>query len=155
MGTKENIGTAQHHGGIEQLGEFLKGLRELAESAFPKRCPTCGRIFETAAEFVAQTQPVRAGHSGVKAVQDENGVALLEIYRNCPCGSTLMDFFGERRDVSEKGLQRRRRFGELLDYLVSLGIDKALARAELLKAMRGEPSEVLKNIAPPSPRKTA
>jgi hypothetical protein len=143
----------QHH--IEQLGEFLNGLRELAESAFPKRCPTCGRTFESAAEFVAQTQPVRASHSGVKAAQDDNGVALLEIYRNCPCGSTLMDFFSERRDVSGKGLQRRQRFGELFDYLVSTGMDKAVARAELLKVMRGEPSEVLKSIAPPPQRKSA
>lgn len=145
---------SQHHH-IEQLGEFLNGLRELAESAFPKRCPTCGRTFESAAEFVAQTQPVRASHSGVKAAQDDNGVALLEIYRNCPCGSTLMDFFSERRDVSGKGLQRRQRFGELFDYLVANGMDKAIARAELLKVMRGEPSEVLKNIAPPSQRKSA
>lgn len=145
---------SQHHH-IEQLGEFLNGLRELAESAFPKRCPTCGRTFESAAEFVAQTQPVRASHSGVKAAQDDNGVALLEIYRNCPCGSTLMDFFSERRDVSDKGLQRRQRFGELFDYLVANGMDKAIARTELLKVMRGEPSEVLKNIAPPSQRKTA
>lgn len=136
--------------GIENLAGFLSGLRELAESSFPKKCPTCGRVFETAAEFVAQTQPVRASHSGVKAAQDDNGVALLEIYRNCPCGSTLMDFFSERRDVSEKGLMRRQRFGELYDYLVAGGMDKAVARAELLKVMRGEPSEVLKKIAPPA-----
>ena len=30
------------------------------------------------------------------------------------------------------------------------GMGKALARAELLKVMRGEPSEVLKKIAPPA-----
>ena len=135
---------------IDNLGDFLSGLRELAESSFPKKCPTCGRVFETAAEFVVQTQPVRVSHSGVKAAQDDNGVALLEIYRNCPCGSTLMDFFSERRDISEKGLMRRRRFGELYDYLVAGGMDKAVARAELLKVMRGEPSEVLKKIAPPA-----
>ncbi len=143
----------QHH--IEQLGEFLKGLRELAESAFPKRCPTCGRTFESAAEFVAQTQPVRASHSGVKTAQDDNGVALLEIYRNCPCGSTLMDIFSERRDVSERGQQRRQRFAELFGYLMASGMDKGIARAELIKVMRGEPSEVLRSIAPPPPRKTA
>jgi|GEM_PF-368435 len=141
--------------GIDNLGEFLQGLRELAESAFPKRCPTCGRTFETAAEFIARTQPVRTDHSGVKQSQDDNGVAMLELYRNCPCGSTLMDFFSERRDVSDKGLMRRQRFAELFDYLVANGMDKAIARAELLKVMRGEPSEVLKKIAPPSQRKSA
>jgi hypothetical protein len=144
-----------YHERAKQLAGFLNGLRELAESAFPKKCPTCGRVFESAAEFIAQTQPVRASHSGVKATQDDNGLALLEIYRNCPCGSTLMDFFSERRDTSDRGLQRRRRFGELLDYLVSNGMDKVIARAELLKVMRGEPSEVLKKIAPPNPRQSA
>ncbi len=134
---------------IDNAGDFLRGLRELAESAFPKRCPTCGREFRTAAEFVTQTQAVRASHSGVKAAQDDNGAALLEIYRNCPCGSTLMDFFNERRDVSERGLARRRRFAELHEYLVAQGVAAALARAELLKAMRGEPSELLRSISPP------
>ena len=139
----------QHEHGIDKLGDFLLGLRELAEASFPKRCPTCGRTFETAAEFVAQTQPVRADHSGVKASQSDNGVAMLELYRNCPCGSTLMDFFSERRDVSDKGLLRRKRFEELHAYLVTTGVDKVLARTELLKVMRGEPSELLKKIAPP------
>ena len=139
----------QHEHGIDKLGDFLLGLRELAEASFPKRCPTCGRTFETAAEFVAQTQPVRADHSGVKASQSDNGVAMLELYRNCPCGSTLMDFFSERRDVSDKGLMRRKRFEELHAYLVTTGVDKVLARTELLKVMRGEPSELLKKIAPP------
>ena len=139
----------QHEHGIDKLGDFLLGLRELAEASFPKRCPTCGRTFETAAEFVAQTQPVRADHSGVKASQSDNGVAMLELYRNCPCGSTLMDFFSERRDVSDKGLLRRKRFEELHAYLVTTGVDKVLARSELLKVMRGEPSELLKKIAPP------
>ncbi len=139
----------QHAPGIEKLDDFLHGLRELAEASFPKRCPTCERVFETAAEFIAQTQPVRASHSGVKQSQDDNGVAMLELYRNCPCGSTLMDFFSERRDVSDKGLLRRKRFGELHEYLVANGVDKALAHGELLKVMRGGSSDLLKNIAPP------
>lgn len=141
--------------GIDNLGEFLQGLRELAESAFPKRCPTCGRTFETAAEFIAQTQPVRSDHSGVKQSQDDNGVAMLELYRNCPCGSTLMDFFSERRDVSGKGLMRRQRFGELHEYLVANGVDKTIARNELLKVMRGGSSELLKKMAPPPQKKSA
>ena len=62
---------------------------------------------------------------------------------------TLMDFFSERRDVSDKGLQRRRRFAELLEYLVAQGVAAVLARAELIKALRGEPSELLRSIAPP------
>lgn len=135
--------------GIGDLAGFLDGLRELAESAFPKKCPSCGRIFESAETFIAETQPLRAGASGVKATQDDDGTAMLEIYRNCPCGSTLMDFFSERRDTSERGLARRRRFGELLDYLIAQHIEPALARAELIKAMRGQPSELLARIVPP------
>jgi hypothetical protein len=157
MGMKDEIDAARERMGVivqqahvmENATDFLHGLRELAESAFPKRCPACGRIFETAAEFLAQTRPVRADHSGVKPAQDDSGVAMLEIYRNCTCGSTLMDFFSERRDLSEKGLLRRRRFAELHAYLVLQGISGETARTELLKVMRGMPSELLQAIAPP------
>ena len=138
--------------GIGDLAGFLSGLRELAESAFPKQCPSCGRVYETAQDFIAQTQPLRSGASGVKATQDDGGAAMLEIYRNCVCGSTLMDFFSERRDTSDKGLMRRRRFGELHEYLVAQGVEPALARAELLKVMRGQPSELLARMAPPKAR---
>lgn len=130
-------------------GNFYAGLRELAESAFPKHCRNCGRVYATAADFIAATEPLAPDRSGLKQSTDDDGRAIVELFRNCVCGSTLMDCFNDRRDLSETGNRRRQRFGELLDYLEGQGLAKPTARAELIKVMRGQPSELLKRFAAP------
>lgn len=128
---------------------LFEGLTELAYSAFPKRCASCGRLYETAAEYLQATQPINAQVSGLKQSLDDDGSVIVEVFRNCVCGSTLMDVFNNRRDISDAGLRRRQRFGELLDYLVSQNLEFDVARAELLKVLRGESSSILKNFKPP------
>ena len=123
--------------------KLLKGLRALAETAFPKKCRNCGRIFKTAEQFLSETQDISASRSGLKEAEYDDGTKIVEAFRNCPCGSTLMDFFSDRRDLSEAGIQRRKRFEELLGFLDDKGIDRNTARMELLKIMRGEKSEIL------------
>ena len=98
---------------------LYEGLRELAASVFPKHCGTCGRTFETADAFIREAQSIRPEISGLKSVEDDDGSMIVELFRNCPCGSTLMDAFNDRRDLSDKGLKRRQRFGELIDYLTT------------------------------------
>ncbi len=127
---------------------LYQGLRELAESAFPKRCATCGRVYASAEEFLRETRTLRANSSGLKQSVDDDGSTIVELYRNCACGSTLMDFFVDRRDMSEAGLRRRRRFGELLERLVSAGLEREVARAELIKIVHGQPSEILRRFTP-------
>lgn len=122
---------------------LLAGLRALAESSFPKRCGTCGKVYESVADYVTQTDNLASGRSGLKQSQDDDGQTIIELFRNCSCGSTLMDFFSDRRDLSEAGEKRRRRFDELLAYLADRGLDRAVARAELLKVTHGQPSEIL------------
>lgn len=132
-----------------ELRDFYSGLRELAESAFPKRCRNCGRTYRDAAEFVAATAPLAADKSGLKQSRDDDGRAIVELFRNCVCGSTLMDCFNDRRDFSEAGLRRRQRFGDLLVHLEGQGLDPAIARSELLKVLRGQGSEILRRYAAP------
>lgn len=127
--------------------ELYAGLRALADSAFPKSCRNCGRKFETADEFVRLTERVGSGTSGLKQSCDDDGSKILEVFRNCPCGSTLMDCFSDRRDSSPAGLARREKFGQILDMFVSRGLDRTLARVELLKILRGEPSALIKPAA--------
>lgn len=134
---------------------FYAGLRELAESAFPKRCRNCGRTYQTADEFIAATQPLAPERSGLKQSLDDDGRAIVELFRNCECGSTLMDCFNDRRDLSEAGLRRRQRFGELVDYLAGQGLPRLTARDELLKVMRGQPSELLGNLKVTQPPPSA
>ncbi len=130
--------------------ELLAGLKALAASAFPKRCANCGRVYPDEAAYLNETLPVSAATSGLKSSEDDDGSTIVELFRNCACGSTLLDFFNDRRDDTEAGERRRARFGELLTYLTDRGLAPAEARNELRKVMRGEPSEVLQRFRPPS-----
>lgn len=129
---------------------LYEGLQALAESAFPKKCSTCERIFHDSEQFIKETEVVRPTVSGLKQTQDDDGSVIVELFRNCLCGSTLMDAFNDRRDLSDKGEKRRQRFAELQAYLVKEHtIESDVARDELLKVMRGESSELLSDISPP------
>jgi len=130
--------------------ELFSGLKALAESSFPKKCANCGRLFESANQFLLETQDINTSTTGLKQSEDEDGSKIVEVFRNCLCGSTLMDFFSDRRDFSEAGTIRREKFDELLNFLNENGLDRKIARAELLKVMRGEKSKVLSKIRPPT-----
>jgi len=129
---------------------LLAGLRALAESSFPKRCGNCGKVYDSVADYVAQTASIATDKSGLKQSRDDDGQTIIELFRNCTCGSTLMDFFSDRRDLSGAGEQRRRRFDELIQHLIGRGLDRAVARTELLKVMHGLPSEILRVTRPPA-----
>jgi hypothetical protein len=123
------------------------GLKALADSAFPKICPDCGRRYVSAEAFIGDTES--KGASGLQEARDEEGYVVVELHRYCQCGAVLLDFFNDRRDLSDVGLKRRQRFGELLDYVVERGVERNLARQELIKVLHGHPSEILKKITPP------
>jgi len=125
---------------------LFSGLKALADSSFPKRCACCGRVYASAEEFFRETQAVRAGRNDLKPATEEDGTHILEAFRNCVCGSTLMEFFGDRRDASPAGEVRRKRFGELLDQLVGRGVDRAVAKQELLKVVHGQRSELIEAL---------
>lgn len=117
--------------------KFAQGLRALAESAFPKSCRNCGRAYRTAQDFISETQPVRADRSGLRQTYGDDDVAIVELYRNCVCGSTLMDFFSDRRDLSAAGERRRSQFERLLPHLQQNGMSLEQARDYLLQLLRG------------------
>ena len=141
----------------ENSGDSLyQGLNALAATAFPKRCRTCGRIYHNVDEFIAETRLLNPQQSGLKSSQEEDGTHIVELFRNCPCGSTLMDVFNNRRDVSENGIKRRNNFDKLMTTVeTQYGVDQETARNELLKIMRGEISDIIKNIRPAAPRPKA
>ncbi|MDX1366787.1 hypothetical protein [Pseudomonas sp.] len=122
---------------------WFAGLKALGQDNFPKRCCNCGRVFENAADFFQQTQAIRPEITGLKAVYDEDDGPLVEVFRNCVCGSTLLVNCVSRRDDSTAGHSRRRLFDDLLGYLVRHGIERTRARRELLLVASGERSEVL------------
>jgi len=125
---------------------LVAGLKALAEASFPKRCANCGAVYVDVHDYAQRTARISPTRSGLKQSRDDDGCTIVELFRNCVCGSTLMDFFSDRRDLSDAGAGRRHRFAELLAYLVGTGLDRAVARDELLKVMRGEASEILARI---------
>ena len=124
---------------------LLTGLSELAESSFPKTCNTCGRVFETAKQFLKETEDLPSSRSPLKQAVEVDGTTLVEVFRNCPCGSTLMDEFNCRRDLSEKGLKRREIFSRMHDILTNKGINSDVAKTELLKVANGRRSDLIES----------
>ncbi|WP_148861350.1 oxidoreductase [Marinobacter fonticola] len=122
--------------------DLYDGLQALTDSAFPKRCANCGREYESPESFIQQSQPLGRG-SGLKTGYDDDDLPIVELFRNCLCGSTLMDTFANRRDESTRGLERRRVFGNMLDFLEKKGMGREDARRELIRLMRGEESPQL------------
>lgn len=125
--------------------DILKGLRALSESAFPKYCSFCGKRFDSVEAFIRETE-LASGVSGLKEGLDDDDGTIVELFRNCPCGSTLMDFFSDRRDTSEIGTKRREHFGTLMAMLISRGVHESVARSELLKILKGQSSLLLKEM---------
>lgn len=133
------------------LNDFYANLKDITETTFPKTCSTCGAIYNDSADFVTKTEKVFGEKSGLKGSLDDNDQPIIELYRNCSCGSTLMNFFSDRRDNSEKGNRRREVFERLLLQLEQKGIVRAKGRIEIVKLLKGEESEILKSygLIPP------
>jgi hypothetical protein len=125
--------------------DIFKGLRALSESTFPKRCANCGNEYATVQDYVQKTEDV-SGKTGLKKGYDDNDQPIVELFRNCVCGSTLMDCFSDRRDISSQGLKRRELFGKLLSLLESKGVKSHVAREQLLMVLHGQPSKLLERM---------
>lgn len=95
------------------IDDALRGLNALPFT-FPRKCHNCGRVYQTEIEFLEQTQALRNGRSPFKAFEDDDGRVILEVFRNCVCGSTLMDEFHSRRDNSPEGQRRREAYAAAL-----------------------------------------
>ncbi|MDD2885506.1 MAG: oxidoreductase [Dechloromonas sp.] len=129
--------------------ELIRGLKALVATTFPKTCRCCGRTFRDVADYVAQTEALPNGRAGFKQSTDDDGTVIVDLFRNCPCGSTLMDSFTNRRDHSAAGEARRQRFGDLLAYLIKQGLSANTAHREMLLVLRGGRSAILSKLRPP------
>lgn len=125
--------------------DLFEGLQALSDSAFPKKCGNCGRVYASPEDFFNHSRPIN-DRSGLKNSLDDEDTPIVELFRNCECGSTLMDFFEDRRDMSPKGLKRREVFGKMLTLLEKKGLPLEKARLELKGLMNGQHSEVLESM---------
>ncbi|PRC94249.1 oxidoreductase [Solimicrobium silvestre] len=122
---------------------WFAGLKSLSQSDFPKKCACCGRVYQSEEDYFQETKAIRNAHTGLKVAQDDDDGLLVELFRNCVCGSTLLAFFSDRRDQSDAGNIRRKLFDEVLDYIVQTGVAPITARTELLRVIHGEQSDML------------
>ncbi|MCP4745094.1 MAG: oxidoreductase [Desulfobacteraceae bacterium] len=125
--------------------DLFRDLKALSESAFPKRCAVCGAVYDSVKDYILKTEDV-AGKSGLKSSLDDEDNDIVELFRNCSCGSTLMDCFSNRRDASSRGQKQRELFGSLMEKLHQKGLPLRQARLELLKLLHGEQSSVLESM---------
>jgi hypothetical protein len=130
---------------IEAEKQLFDDLKVLSDSAFPKQCSTCGRVYNSPEDFFRHSSAPNFG-SGLKGSWDDEDNTVVELFRNCECGSTLMDFFMDRRDKSSRGLKRRTVFGRLLDTLEDKGLSREIARQELTGVMNGNHSERIESL---------
>jgi len=131
--------------------DLYANLKELAQGTFPKRCNNCGARYETVEDFVRATQGIKPAASGLKQGFDDDGQPIIELFRNCPCGSTLMDVFHSRRDNSAAGIKSRADFDRLLRQLVDSGVDVALARREVSQWLHGQDNHLLQLLKAGTP----
>ncbi len=129
----------------DDIKELYFGLKALSESTFPKKCASCGAIFKNSEEFFAKTIKINKS-SGLKQTEDYDGQKIVEVFRNCHCGSTLMDDFCNRRDESEAGIIRREKFEKILVILINKGFSRETARLEILKFMHGKHSSLINGM---------
>lgn len=130
---------------VRENRELFEGLQALSDAAFPKKCSNCGKVYQSPAEFLTRSRPIQ-GKSGLKESFDEGDSTIVEVFRNCECGSTLLDFFENRRDTSEQGNRRREVFGKMLVLLQDKGLSVEEARQELKAVMNGRASERLAQL---------
>lgn len=68
---------------------FYKSLKSKETTIYPKTCNNCGKIFNNSKDFFLKTKKL---NNGIKFSED-NGATVIEIFRNCSCGSTLLSNF--------------------------------------------------------------
>lgn len=114
-----------------------KEFSPLQVEAFPKQCRNCGKVYADEQQFLAETSAAAHASSDIRPVRDDDGDSnvYLEVFRNCACGSTLMELFHSRRDLTEQGLTRRQLFDSMLTILLEAGHDRQEARAILLQQL--------------------
>jgi hypothetical protein len=89
-------------------------LKEVVDGTFPKQCNYCGLKYQTAGLFLLSTQSAGSGGTGLKQGLCDDGSPIIELFRNCTCGSTLMVEFQCRRDKSASGIRLRGSFSDVL-----------------------------------------
>jgi hypothetical protein len=125
------------------LDQVYQGLRACLDLGFPKVCQGCGTVFHSLEDFISKTDELTRQHGLMDYPDRTHQRIIVGLYRNCRCQTTLMAVCDDRRDTSPNGQARRQQFENLLVLLEKKGLDRSIARVELLKMLHGEKSDLL------------
>lgn len=119
----------------QALDGLYEGLQAIWNTEFPKTCPKCGKIYTSIEDYFSRTEPLSSS-TGLMEIETPDHDEQVGLFRNCPCGSTLMAFCRDRRDDSEDGERRRVLFDQVLERLTESGLPAEEARTRLRQALR-------------------
>lgn len=125
-----------------KFASVFRELKSQVARCFPKTCESCGRKYPTLEDFLSATESTPYGSSFIEKAQFTDR-SIVDILRNCACGSTLMVVLNERRDMTKRGTELRKLFDVLINVLDEHGIAKDRSREELIKYIRGGESPLL------------
>lgn len=126
-------------------------LKAFDTESFPKTCRNCGKVYDSAKAFIADTNPAKTD-SALKQSYDEHGEVVVELFRDCQCGSTLMNPFYSRRGSGDLASKCRHEFDQLIKHMTANGHTHATAGEELRHVITGGYADILdqlKKIARP------
>jgi len=112
-----------------------EGLQVLQTVPFPVVCNRCQRRFTDINDFVARTTPIFQS-TGLMEREDTSSGTFVLLLRNCLCGTSLALRCQDRRNRSELGELRRRRYDTLVNLLVEVGVDAEGAREQVRRLLR-------------------
>lgn len=121
------------------------GLRSVVDSDFPKTCRNCGRNYQTLDEFIRDTVSSAQG-AGLKQGFSEDEQAIVELFRNCQCGSTLMSPVHSRRGNSDLASECREQFDKLVAQMAVAGKTHESAREDLRQVITGGYGDILEQL---------
>ncbi len=132
-------------GGRHSMNEAnwtFAGLKLSAYGAFPKVCANCQRSYASTASFFADTRPPQTHPTGLMHTEGDAGESLVQAFRVCRCGSSLMQYFRTRRDTSAEGVDRREAFAMFVNQLARVGVSTEQARDRLLGCMHQSGTDI-------------
>jgi len=103
------------------------GLRARLDSSFPKKCTNCGRVFETVGQYFTETSELNDQDKGLKSFVDDDTTVIVEAFRNCTCGSTLMEMFEDDGDTVSVEIARKKAEEE---FAKSMMVENPFAESE-------------------------
>ena len=115
---------------LEMISLFSESVKKKLANhyadIFPKKCNNCKKVYNSIDEYNRETRTLKRKTTVFDAIG-------LQEYRNCVCGSTLIVWTQERRDITEYGVARRKLFDECLDKILKIS---SAGEAEVREKLR-------------------